>query len=372
MALTEPPLAAFNDKTPPEARARNLALGIGGVILTVVFLVAGYVILADKASPIPKPLITVVAVIWGVGGLLAIFTVSNWIVEQLPARATRILLPAVFIGPAVLFLFYFLVLPSIRTFWTSFFDQDGAAFVGLNNYIRVFTDDATLLAFRNNLLWLAIGASGTVIMGLLIAALADRSRFEVVAKSIIFMPVAVSLVGAGIIWKFIYAVRDPSAPQIGLLNAIWVGLGHGPIGWLADNQPFNNFFLIVVVVWLQTGFAMVLFSAAIKGVPADLLDAARVDGANEIQTFMRIVVPTIMPTIITVTTTIVIFTLKIFDVVVVLTNGNFGTQVIATEFYTQFFSNRSFGLGSAIAIVLLVMVLPVMVYNLRRFQQQQA
>lgn len=372
MALTEPPLAAFNDEAPPEARARNLALGIGGVILTVVFLVAGFVILADKASPIPKPLITLLAIIWGVGGLLAIFTVSNWIVEQLPARAMQILLPAVFIGPAVIFLVYFLVLPAIRTFATSFFDQDGAAFVGLANYIRVFTDDATVLAFRNNLLWLAFGASLTVIMGLLIAALADRSRFEVIAKSIIFMPVAISLVGAGIIWKFVYAVRDPSAPQIGLLNAIWVGLGHSPLGWLADNQPFNNFFLIVVVVWLQTGFAMVLFSAAIKGVPADLLDAARVDGANEIQTFMRIVVPTIMPTIITVTTTIVIFTLKIFDVVVVLTNGNFGTQVIATEFYTQFFSNRSFGLGSAIAIVLLILVLPVMVYNLRRFQQQQA
>jgi alpha-glucoside transport system permease protein len=357
VALTEPPLAALNDEAPPEARARNLALGIGGVILTVAFLVAGFVILADKASPIPKPLITLLAIIWGVGGLLAIFTVSNWIVEQLPARAMQILLPAVFIGPAVIFLFYFLVLPSIRTFWTSFLDQDGAVFVGLANYIRVFTDDATLLAFRNNLLWLAIGASLTVIMGLLIAALADRSRFEVIAKSIIFMPVAISLVGAGIIWKFVYAVRDPSSPQIGRL---------------ADNQPFNNLFLIVVVVWLQTGFAMVLFSAAIKGVPADLLDAARVDGANEIQTFMRIVVPTIMPTIITVTTTIVIFTLKIFDVVVVLTNGNFGTQVIATEFYTQFFSNRSFGLGSAIAIVLLILVLPVMVYNLRRFRQQEA
>ena len=272
--MTEPPLAAFNDEAPPEARARNLALGIGGVILSVAFLVAGFVILADKASPIPKPLITLLAVIWGVGGLLAIFTVSNWVVEQLPARATRILLPAVFIGPAVIFLFYFLVLPSIRTFWTSFFDQDGAAFVGLANYIRVFTDDATLLAFRNNLLWLAFGATGTVIMGLLIAALADRSRFEVIAKSIIFMPVAISLVGAGIIWKFVYAVRDPSSPQIGLLNAIWVGLGHSPIGWLADNQPFNNLFLIVVVVWLQTGFAMVLFSAAIKGVPADLPSCA--------------------------------------------------------------------------------------------------
>lgn len=372
MTLTEPPVVAFTEETPPESRGRNLALGIGGVILTLAFLVAGYVILADKASPIPKPLITVLAIVWGVGGLLAVFTVSNWVVEQLPTAAMRILLPVVFIGPAVIFLFYFLVLPAIRTIGMSLFDQDGAAFVGFDNFVRVFTDQATLIAFRNNLLWLAFGASLTVIMGLLIAALADRSRFEVVAKSIIFMPVAISLVGAGIIWKFVYAVRDPSAPQIGLLNAIWTGLGHSPIGWLADNQPFNNFFLVVVVVWLQTGFAMVLFSAAIKGVPADLLDAARVDGANEIQTFLRVVVPTIMPTIITVTTTIVIFTLKIFDVVVVLTNGNFGTQVIATEFYQQFFSNRNFGLGSAIAVLLLAMVLPVMAYNLRRFSQQQA
>jgi alpha-glucoside transport system permease protein len=373
VALTGPPLVGSGDETLPESRGRNLAFGIGATVLALAFVVGGYVLLANREPPVPggKPVVTVLAIIWGVGGLIAIYAASNWIVEQLPARAMRFLVPAVFIGPAVLFLFYFLVLPAIRTAITSFFLKDSSTFVGLDNYINIFTNQITVVMFRNNLMWLAVGASLTVILGLLIAALADRSRYEVIAKSIIFMPYAISLVGAGIIWKFVYAVRDPSAPQIGLLNAIWTGLGNSPVGWLADNQPINNLFLIIVVVWLQTGFAMVLFSAAIKGVPADLLDAARVDGANEIQTFMRVVIPTIMPTIITVSTTVVIFTLKIFDVVVVLTNGNFGTQVIATQFYQEFFNNQNYGLGSALAIVLLLLVLPVMIYNLRRFQAQQ-
>ncbi len=227
--------------------------------------------------------------------------------------------------------------------------------------------------FRNNLLWLVFGTAFTVIAGLLIAVLADRSKFENAAKSMIFLPMAISFVGAGVIWNFIYAVRPIDAPQIGLLNAIYVGLFHGqPTAWTAFYEPWNNFYLILVEVWLQTGFAMVLFSAAIKGIPVEILEAARVDGANEIQVFFSIMLPSIAGTIITVSTTIVIFTLKIFDVVWVMTGGQFGTSVIGTEFYRQYFTYNENGTGSAIAVVLFLTVIPVMVYNLRQFARREA
>ena len=212
-----------------------------------------------------------------------------------------------------------------------------------------------------------------MIAGLLIAMLADRSSFERVAKSLIFMPMAISFVGASVIWNFVYEVRPAGAGQIGLLNAIVVAFGGQPHGWTNYTaiSPWNNLFLVVIVLWLQTGFAMVLFSAAIKGIPEELLEASRVDGANEIQVFFRIIIPSILGTLITVTTTIIIFTLKIFDVVWVMTGGQFGTDVIATQFYRQSFIARNAGYGSAIAIVLLVAVFPVMIYNLRQLRREE-
>jgi len=185
---------------------------------------------------------------------------------------------------------------------------------------------------------------------------------------------AISFVGAGVIWNFIYVVRPPDTEQIGLLNAIIVNLGGTPRFWPAHTAiaPWNNLFLVIIVAWLQSGYAMVLFSAAIKGVPVEILEAARVDGASEIEVFFKIMIPTILGTIITVTTTVVIFTLKIFDVVWVMTGGQFGTGVIATQFYRQSFIARNAGLGAAIAIVLLIAVIPVMIYNLRQFREQEA
>jgi alpha-glucoside transport system permease protein len=206
----------------------------------------------------------------------------------------------------------------------------------------------------------------------LVAILADRSRFENLAKSLVFLPMAISMVGAGVIWNFIYEVRDAADPQIGLLNAIVVGLGGQPKAWTALIQPWNNLFLIVILIWLQSGFAMVLFSAAIKGIPAEILEAGRIDGATEVQLFFRVILPFIRGTVITVSTTIIIFTLKIFDVVIVMTGGQFGTEVIATQFYRQYFSNRNFGFGSSIAMVLLIAVIPVMIYNLRQFRDREA
>ena len=312
------------------------------------------------------------AIIWGVGGVAMLYFVSNWFVERLGDAWRDRLLPFVFVGPAIAILIWYLALPAVRTFYASLFGPDGNVFVGLKNYVAVFSlepNNPMMVAFRNNIMWIVFGATGAVILGLLVAVLADRSRFERFAKAMIFMPMAISMVGGAIIWNMMYAVN----PNIGMLNAIYTSItGNPPVAWTAANQPWNNLFLIVIMIWLQAGFAMVLFSAAIKGIPAEMLEAARVDGANEIQVFFRIMIPYIMGTIITVATTVIIFTLKIFDVVWVMTGGQFNTQVIATQFYREYFTNQNAGYGSAIAIVLLIAVIPVMIYNLRQFRNQEA
>ena len=337
-------------------------------VLTFLVLYAGFRFLRE--SDAPKGVIAMVAIIWGVGGVALLYLVSNWLIERMGDIWRARLQPFVFVGPAVAILAWYLALPTVRTLWVSLFDRNGVAFVGLSNYLAVFTNRDMFTAFRNNLMWIVIGATFCVVFGLLIATLADRSRFENFAKAMIFLPMAISMVGAGVIWNMIYDVN----PNIGLLNAVVGGLtGAKPIAWTAaDNlQPWNNLFLILIVIWLQTGYAMVLFSAALKGIPAEILEAARVDGATEIQVFLRIMIPSIMGTIISVGTTVIIFTLKIFDVVQVMTGGQFSTQVIATEFYRQSFTAQNAGYGSAIAIVLLIAVVPVMVYNLRQFSQRE-
>ncbi|MBC8265017.1 MAG: sugar ABC transporter permease [Anaerolineales bacterium] len=354
----------------------RLALAIAIPIIAFVVLYAGFVFL--RAGDAPKWLITVVAIVWGVGGVAALYWIFNWIVEMLPEQWTGRLQPFIFIGPAIAILTWYLAVPTVRTFVISLFDRDGMAggnFVGLSNYVAVFTDRLMREAFRNNIfMWILIATPLTVVLGLLVAILADRSRFERVAKSLIFMPMAISFVGAGVIWNFMYEVKPADSPQIGLLNAIAVGLGSDPIAWTAHTaiSPWNNLFLVIIVAWLQAGFAMVLFSAALKGIPDEILEAARVDGATEVQVFFKIMIPYIVGTIITVTTTIIIFTLKIFDVVWVMTGAQFGTGVIATQFYRQSFTARNAGYGSAIAIVLLIAVIPVMIYNLRQFRRQEA
>jgi alpha-glucoside transport system permease protein len=240
--------------------------------------------------------------------------------------------------------------------------------------VALFSQRLLQEAIRNNLMWIVFGSTFSVVLGLLVAVLADRSKFERVAKSLIFLPMAISFVGASVIWNFMYEVRPAEQPQIGVLNAILVALGSEPHPWdkWVAIAPWNNLFLILIVIWLQTGYAMVLFSAALKGIPEELVEAGRVDGANEVQIFFRLMIPYIMGTIITVWTTVVIFTLKIFDVVYVMTGGQFGTHVIATQFYRQSFTARNSGIGSAIAIILLLTVIPVMIYNLRQFREQEA
>jgi len=382
----------------PGARILAFVARIGLAILIplIAFFILYQGFLFLRAGDAPKWLITIIAIIWGVGGVAILFWVFNWLVEMLPEEWTARLQPFVFVGPAVAILIWYLALPSVRTFWISLFGRNGAPdlplgllfsspseffslfkaeFVGLSNFVAVFSDRLMREAFRNNILfWMLIATPLTVIFGMLVAILADRSKFERVAKSLVFMPMAISFVGAGVIWNFMYEVKPFGEAQIGLFNAIVTGLGFQPQPWtaLTSIAPFNNIFLVIIVVWLQAGYAMVLFSAALKGIPEEIIEAARVDGATEVQIFFRIMIPQIQGTIITVTTTIIIFTLKIFDVVWVMTGGQFGTDVIATQFYRQSFIARNAGFGSAIAIVLLVAVIPVMIYNLRQFGQQEA
>jgi len=333
--------------------------------LTFVGLYYGFIFLRDSKAP--QWVTMIVAILWGVGGVAVLYWVSNWLVEKLsPAWMSRIQ-PFIFVGPAMAILTWYLAIPAFRTLYRSFLLRDTNQFRDIQNYVDIFTSRNMQIAFRNNLMWVAIGTTLCVAFGLLVAVLADRSRLENFAKALIFLPMAISFVGAGVIWRFVY---DPNA-AVGLVNAVVTTLGGKAQSWLALVQPWNNLFLIVILIWLQTGYAMVLLSAAIKGVPEDLIEAARVDGANEFQVFFRIIIPYIQGTLITVTTTIVIFTLKIFDVVLVMTGGNFGTTVIGVEFYQQFFIYQNEGLGSAIAIVLLILVIPVMLYNLREFSQQE-
>jgi alpha-glucoside transport system permease protein len=338
---------------------------------TLAALWYGFTFLREHQATTPKLVIAIFAIVWGVGGVAALFFSANFLAEQFPESAKQYLRPFIFVGPAVFMLGWFLFLPTLRTLYLSFFSNDTTQFVGLDNYIFAFTDRSMLESFRNNVLWMVFGTGGCVIFGLIIAVLADRSAFENVAKALIFMPMAISFVGASVIWRFIYYYAPPGTPQIGLLNAIVQGLGGTPQAWTSLVQPWNNLFLIVIMIWLQTGFAMVILSSAIKSIPTEILEASRVDGATEWQVFFQIMIPTIRSTIITVTTTILIFSLKIFDVVIVMTGGQFGTHVIATQFYRQLFTYSDYGRGSAIAIVLLVAVTPVVIYNVRQMSKQE-
>jgi alpha-glucoside transport system permease protein len=283
-------------------------------------------------------------------------------------KSAEKLLAWLWIGPALAFVVVFLVYPVITTIIGSFQNFDSSAFIGLQNYIQIFTDRNMLIVLRNNLIWLVLGTALTVGLGLIIAVLVDRVRIESVAKAAIFIPMAISFVGAGVIWKFIYDYAA-SGQQIGLLNAIITRFGGQPQAWLIGGD--NNIALIIVYVWMWTGFCMVILSAALKGVPSDILEAARVDGASEISIFFRIIVPMISPTIAVVATTMVINLLKIFDIVYVMTGGNFGTDVIAVEFYNQMFQFNDTGLASALAVILLVAIVPIMIFNIRRFRIQE-
>lgn len=293
------------------------------------------------------------------------------------------LIPWIWILPAFLFIAVFLVYPVIDTLRISLMNNDSSAYVGLENYQFVFTNSATQSALLNNVLWLALFTVLAVGLGLIIAVLTGRVRYESLAKAAIFVPMAISFVAAAVIWRFMYAFKPEGFTQIGLVNAAGTGVGLEPIAWLVEHQlPYidqllpmplytNNFALIAVGVWMWTGFAMVVISAGLKGIPTEVMEAARVDGASEWQIFWRILLPMLSPTIAVVATILVIQALKKFDMVWVMTAGNFGTDVVATLMFKEMFNFRDFGRAAALAVILLVAILPIMLITIRRFRRQE-
>lgn len=318
-------------------------------------------------TPLTSKIVTAVAgLVLGVGAVWVLFLTVNRLVDHLGTTYERLLRPWVFVGPALALLGFFLVYPTARTVWISLTGGESSLF---DNYRSVFADPSMLAALRNNVLWLVIGTTGSVAMGLAFAALVDRVKREALAKTFIFLPLAISMVGAAVIWRFVYYWRPPGQPQIGLANAALEAVGSEPIAFF-QTPPLNTFILILVMVWLQTGFAMVILSAAIKGVPEELLEAARIDGASELQTFRRVVVPTIRGSLITVATTVFIVILKVFDIVFVTTGGRFDTDVVANRMFTELIRFRNPGRASALAVILLVAVVPIMVVNVRNLRRQ--
>ena len=315
------------------------------------------------------------AIVGGVGAALLLYWILNKLVEMLPITWEERLKPWVFIGPAVAAIGLFLVYPAIRTFILSFANAQSTAWVGTENYTDLLGSEEFRQTLYNTLLWIAVVPAVTVALGLGVAVLADRlgPQSEKLSKSIIFLPMAISGVGQATIWRFIYEARPEGEPQIGLQNAVWTALGFDPVAWLqVSTLHFNSFLLMVILIWAQVGFSMVLLSAAVKGVPVDTLEAARIDGANERQVFFRVIVPQIWATVITVFITVLISVMKIFDVVYVMTNGNFNTDVIAVRFFNELFRNGNNGRASAIVVMLMIAVLPVIIYQVRHFRAEEA
>ncbi len=325
------------------------------------------------------------AIVLGVGALLLYYFGTNWVLDTVLAdrmtpdgrmiksneNARERLRPWFFVAPALILLTLYLVYPAIQTVILSFMDRTSSEFVGTSNYTWAFNDSRFQQAIGNNLLWLIIVPFASTSLGLVIAVLADRVRWGTLAKSLIFMPMAISFVGASVIWKFIYDFRPQGIDQIGVLNALVVSLGGQPQAWLTI--PFwNNIFLMVILIWIQTGFAMVLLSAALRGVPEETLEAARIDGANDIQIFFRIMIPQIIGTILVVWTTITIVVLKVFDIVLAMTNGQWNTEVLANMMYDWMFrGGGDFGRGSMLAVIIMIAVIPIMIWNIRRFRSEE-
>jgi alpha-glucoside transport system permease protein len=285
--------------------------------------------------------------------------------------------------PALVFIVVLLVYPVVDTFRLSFMNSNSTAYVGFENYAKVFTSKATQNALLNNLLWLLLFTFLAVGLGVLLAVLTGRVRYESAAKAFIFIPMAISFVAAAVIWKFVYAYSPEGFTQIGLVNAAATQVGLPPVAWLVDQQiaytgqqlptPLhtNNFALVAVGVWMWTGFAMVILSAGLKGIPTEVIEAARVDGASEWQIFWRIILPILSPTIAVVATTLIIQALKKFDIVWVMTAGNYNTDVVATFMYKEMFNYRDFGQAGALAVILLLAILPIMLINIRRFRSEE-
>jgi alpha-glucoside transport system permease protein len=374
---------------------RRLA-GVAGAAVVVGLIVLGLGIIRDPAGPAgiyailfdllgqgasatglrtsgidplhTKLTIMVIALAIGIGGIWALYAGLNSATDLLGRKWAGRIRPYVFVGPAVVLLLGYLVVPALATIVASFTEKGAPE----KTWGFVLTSPEMWLAFRNNIIWLVVGTAGSVGIGLGIAALFDRIRREALAKVFVFLPLAISMVGAAVIWRFMYAWNPAGEDQIGLVNAVVQGIGGTPRVWMQvfDPLPINTLLLIVIMIWLQTGFAMVVLSAALKGVSTEVIEAARMDGAGERQVFFKIVIPMIRGTIIAVATTVAIAILKVFDIVYVMTGGKHETEVIANRMFSEMFNFQNFGRAAAIATILFIAVVPIMIVNIRNLRRQ--
>ena len=320
----------------------------------------------DFANELPK----LQQLLYGIAAFGVVVAALLLFIDRAPKRGQERWQVVAFLLPAGILLTVGLIIPAIRTTVLSFLNNDGSKWVGLANYDWMITEPETRVVLRNTLIWVLLVPTLSTAVGLIYAILVDRARFESIAKSLIFMPMAISFVGAGIIWKFVYAYRQTGDDQIGLLNQIMVWFGLEPQQWLLE-PPWNTVLLIVVMVWIQAGFAMVVLSAAIKAIPGEIVEAARLDGAKPWQMFWRVTLPSVRPAVVVVFVTISIGTLKVFDIVRTMTGGNYDTSVIANEMYNQSFRYAETGHGSALAVFLFVLVLPIVIYQVRSLRKQR-
>lgn len=350
------------------------ALRLGAALIVPLLSFAGLWLTFEflRNTEANRLVVVAVALVVGVVGVWLLYWGMDLVIGQFPDNVAAGLRPAVFVGPAIVVLSVYLVYPAVNTIVLSL--RDGDEFVWFENFVTIFTDRNYLISVRNSVAWVIVVPFVAVAIGLAFAVLADKlgRRPEAISKSMIFLPMAISFVGASIVWRFVYSFRPPGfGEQIGLLNGIWTALGNDPVAWLLQ-EPWNNLYLMVILIWLQTGFAMVILSSAIKAVPDEILEAARIDGAGEWQIFWRVVFPSISSTLVVVTTTIVIVVWKVFDIVWVMTGGQFGTSVIAERMITEFFIFRNAGIGAALAVILFMAVIPIMIINVRKFREQEA
>lgn len=317
----------------------------------------------------------VIAIIGGIGGAIIIFWILNKLAESLKGRWEDRVKPWMFAGPAILAIAVYLIYPAIVTLQYSFANADSTAFVGISNYTDLLTEPSFLSVLFNNILWIIIVPAVTVVLGLGVAVLADRLRpqGEKAAKTVIFLPMAISMVGAATIWRTVYDYQPEGSPQTGILNAILGFFEKAPVFWYGESTlHLNSLMLMIILIWTQVGYSMVLLSAAIKGVPEDTVEAGRIDGAGERRIFFNIIVPQIWPTVITVFITVLIGVMKVFDVVYVTTNGAYNTDVIGRRFYDELYTQGNNGYASAIVVILMIAIVPVLIYQVRHFRKEEA
>jgi alpha-glucoside transport system permease protein len=306
-----------------------------------------------------------------IAAFLAVMGVVLLLADRVRSRKGELLQTLVFVLPAAVLIAVGLLYPGLRTIYESFRNPGGNAFVGLDNYKTIFTSSDQVTVLRNTAVWVILTPIAATVIGLVYAVLVDRAKIEAVAKALIFLPMALSLVGASIIWKFVYDYRSTENEQIGLANQVLKSIGLDTYRFLLT-EPWNTIFLIIIMIWVQAGFAMTVLSASIKAIPDDIVEAARLDGVSGFRMFRFITVPSIRPALIVVLTAISITTLKVFDIVRTTTGGNFNTSVLANEFYTQSFRSFNNGLGAALAVLLFVLVIPIIVYNIRQMRKLEA